>query len=85
MLLLRVASILSHKSNTVFMTSAWASTPACSRSLFMMSPVGLLVEMMRDWMSGGKGACQSKLGWSSVKRTPPMPDLAASTEPMADR
>ena len=84
MLSLRVASILSRKSNMVFVTSAWASMPACSRSLLVMSLVGFSVEMRRDWMSGGKGAHQSKGGWSAVKRTPPMPDLAASTEPMAD-
>ena len=64
MLSLRVVSVLSHRLNTVFMTSAWASTPACSRLLFVMSPVGFSVETRQDWMSGGKGARQRRGGLS---------------------
>ena len=35
---LRVARVRSRRSKVVLATSAWASTPACSRSLLVMSP-----------------------------------------------
>lgn len=69
-------------------TSCWAIVPASSRSLLLMSPVGLAKVTRRCCTGRGKGARQSNGGPSGCvgssggkNKTPPMPGLAASTAP----
>ena len=77
----KVAMVCSRTSYVWAMTSRWAATPACSRSLLVMSPARLSAETTRFWRSGGKGL-RHRLGRPVVsKKMPPMPGLAASTAP----
>ena len=46
-------------SNSSEMRETWASIPACSRSLLVMSPVGLSADTKRFWMLSGKGHRQT--------------------------
>jgi hypothetical protein len=64
-------------------TSHCRSTPAISRSLFVMSPFGLECETNLLSTSGGKGILQTVGGMCSVPliQTPPAPKPLASTYP----
>lgn len=81
---LRVAMVFSRMSNSWAAMSAWATTPACSKSLLVMSPLGLSSDTSRCWMWRGYLARHSTGSWSSVKSTPPIPRPHASTAPRTE-
>ena len=61
-------------------TSHWRSSPAISRSEFVIFPCGFASDTMSCWISVGKGTLQT-IGGSALFRpnhTPPAPCLEAS-------
>ena len=51
--------------------AAWASMPACSKSLFVRSPAAFAVDTIRHWTSSGKRVRHKTGGFLGAKSTPP--------------